>query len=934
MLFFLLSVVILVLAAIPLTKAIFGKEQPGKDQIKRAYRGGIILGAGIVLLTAFWFLLQFLTDYYWFSQLDYSKRFLTVLWSRLILYAGGAAFAGIFLYINYAMIRKGLGYRKNGYGIYAIIAAALILGFWPANLWNEILLLINQVRSPVEDPIFNQSVSFYLFSLPIYSAIVGWAVVVLFASYAVVTAVIAVKYSQQENLYWLRGNRKVVGHYLFLTGLFSLVLAGYFLLQVFYLLYSNDTAVIGVGYTDFHVTIYGFYAVAGAFLIAAVLFFAGIFSHSLQKRVFFLSHTGSPTGKSFILPGAILGVMALGLWLVPFLMQNLAVSPNEITLEKPFLQNNIEFTRLGYNISQERVEESLYPVGDEITTSVVEDNESTLDNVRLWDWRALVENLRQQQEIRLYYAFNDADIDRYHQNGEYRQMMVSVRELDKTNLDPRSRNWVSLKLKYTHGFGAVMVPANDILPTGGPNMVIKNIPPESDLENIQITQPRIYYGELTNDQVYVKTTESEFDYPQGDQIVTNFYDGEGGVWMGSLWRRFLYALRFDDYRLLISGYFTDESRVMFRRNIVERAQTLLPFLQLDRDPYPVITDQGRIVWIIDAYTTSSMYPYSQRYQGLLPQFSGNNYIRNSVKIVVDAFHGTVEPYVIDTSDVIISSYQKIFPGLFRSFEQMSQNLKRHIRYPADYFTIQSEIYTAYHMVNTETFYQREDLWEFATERYREQFQLVTPYYVMMEFPGSDSVEFALINPFTPRNRNVMNGWMAGRSDVPNYGKLTVYPIPKGQQVFGPRQIESRIDQNSIMSQAITLWSQQGSEVIRGNLLVIPLFYSDTLHMMYVEPLYVQAQDARLPEVRRVIVADQARVLWAEMFDSAIEALAQQVEALPEEAPEPGVAPQEAIDVERARALLQELRNLAAEGRFAAAGERLEELSGLLEDAGQ
>ncbi|MFW6244562.1 MAG: UPF0182 family protein, partial [Fibrobacterota bacterium] len=886
MLFFLLSALILLLAALPLLKAIFGRELPGKEQINHLYRGLIFFGAGIAGLTIFYFLLQFLTDYYWFSQLDYSNRFLTVLWSRVILYLAGAALVAIFFYINYAVIRRRLGYRRNGYGIYAIVAAALVLGFWPASLWNQILLFINQVRSPVEDPIFNRSISFYLFSLPIYSVLAGWAVVVLLGGYAVVTSVIATRYSQKENTYWLRGNRAVVGHYTFLTGLFALILAGYFFLRIFYLHYSNSTAVIGIGYTDYHVTIYGFYATVAAFVLAAALLLAASFSHSLRRRVLFLSHQGTPTGKTLILPGAVLAVMILGLWLAPFLVQNLVVSPNEITLERPFLENNIRLTRQGYSIDQERVEEELYPVGNTITTDIVDNNRATLDNVRLWDWRALIENLRQQQEIRLYYTFNDADIDRYHVNGNYRQMMISVRELDKSNLDPRSRNWVSMRLKYTHGFGAVLLPANDILTSGGPNLLIKNIPPVSDIQNIQIEQPRIYYGELTNDQVYVNTTEAEFDYPVGERMVTNFYDGEGGVWMGSLWRRLLYALRFDDYRLLISGYFTDDSKIMFRRNIIERAQTLLPFLLLDRDPYPVITEDGRIVWIIDAYTTSSMYPYSQRYRGLLSRFSGNNYIRNSVKIVVDAFNGPVQPYVVDSSDVIISSYQKIFPELFRTFEEMPDDLKRHIRYPADYFTIQSEMYTAYHMVNPETFYQREDLWEFATERYREQFQLVRPYYVMMKFPESDSVEFALINPFTPRNRNVMNGWMAGRSDIPNYGKLTVYPFPKGQQVFGPRQIEARIDQNSVMSQAITLWSQQGSEVIRGNLLVIPLFQRDSLFVMYVEPLYVQAQDAQLPEVRRVIVADQEQVLWAEMFDEAIAALARRVEALPEQPQEP------------------------------------------------
>ncbi len=930
MLFFLLSVIIIAAASIPLLRAFFSSGIPEDQQLHKIFKGAISTGIGIVAVVVFYFLIMFLTDYYWFNQLDFSNRFITVLVARLLLYGLGALMAGLFLYGNYAVIRNRLGYRRNGYGLFLIILTALILGFWPGALWNQFLLFFNQVRSPVEDPIFNRSISFYIFSLPILSILTGWIIMLILGGMSVVTAVLAMKYSQEQNPYWLK-SKASVQHYLFLAALLSLILAWYFFLQPFYLLYSNSSAVVGIGYTDANVTIYGYYAVTGCFLIFAILLFVSVWVPSLRSRALFFS-SGVPSFKTLIWPGFLVIIIAAAIWLIPSLIQTFAVSPNEITLEAPYLKNNIHYTRLGYSIDERRVEEELYPVGNSVTTTLVQNNQPTVDNVRLWDWRALIQNLRQQQEIRLYYAFNDVDVDRYRLQDSYRQMMLSMRELSKDNLDPRSRNWVNLRLKYTHGFGAVMVPANDVLPNGGPNMVIKNIPPESDLPDLQIEQPRIYYGELTDDQVYVKTTEPEFDYPIGEQIQTNFYDGEGGVWMGSLWRRFLYALKFDDYRLLVSQYFTTDSRVMFRRNISERAQQLMPFLLLDRDPYPVITDKGLIVWIIDAYTTSSMYPYSQRYGGMVEQFRGNNYIRNSVKIVLDAFNGTVEPYIIDTSDVIIATYNRIFPGLFKNFSQMPINLQQHIRYPADYFTIQSEMYAAYHMTNVETFYQREDIWEFATERYREQFQLVTPYYVMMEFPEVQSAEFALIIPFTPRNRNVMNGWMAGRCDIPNYGKLTVFPFPKRQQVLGPRQIEARIDQNAVMSQAITLWSQQGSQVIRGNLLVIPLFQDDSLFVLYVEPLYVQAEGAELPEVRRVIVADQIQVLWAEQFDQAIELLAQRVETLPETPAQPSPQEPSGIDVARARTLLGELRALAAEGNFSEAGARLEELVRMLEEA--
>jgi uncharacterized membrane protein (UPF0182 family) len=511
-------------------------------------------------------------------------------------------------------------------------------------------------------------------------------------------------------------------------------------------------------------------------------------------------------------------------------------------------------------------------------------------------------------------------------DGKYSQVMLAVRELLQENIDPRSQNWVSLHLKYTHSFGAVLLPAHDILSQGRPNLLIRGIPPVSFVESIQITQPRIYYGELTDNYVFVNTTELEFDYPIGDQVMYNSYDGKGGVPIGSFLNKLFYALRFDDYRLLISRYFTKDSKILFRRKIIERAQAIMPFLQFDRDPYPVITDDGRIVWILDSYTTSSMFPYSQQYRGMLRDFYGNNYIRNSVKVIVDAYDGTVEPYIIDSSDVIISTYNRVFPKLFKNFNQMPEDLKKHIRYPNDFFTIQAEMYAAYHMVNPETFYQREDLWEFATERYRAEFQIISPYYVMIEFPERDSVEFALIVPFTPRNKNVMNAWMAGRSDVPNYGKLTVYPFPKGVEVLGPRQIEARIDQNTIMSQSITLWGQRGSEVIRGNLLVIPLFHKDSLFVLYVEPIIIQAEAAQLPEIKKIIVADQNQVLWAEQFDQAMELLKRKVKQLEE----PQVdRPGRTIDIQQIRTLLQEFRNSINQGNYSDAGARLEELMEIL-----
>jgi hypothetical protein len=632
---------------------------------------------------------------------------------------------------------------------------------------------------------------------------------------------------------------------------------------------------------------------------------------------------------------------------VPAAFSNFVVEPNQITLESEFIEHNIEFTRQGFNIDDDSVDSRRFEVGRNISRSVVEENEATLDNIRLWDPGALLDNLQQQQEIRLYYEFHDVDIDRYDIDGEETQVMLSVREMEKSQLDPSSQTWVSRHLKFTHGYGLVFLPVHEFLPQGGPNLLIRNIPPESSID-LEVTRPEIYYGERTNDHVYVKTQEEEFNYPSGDENVYTEYQGDGGVDIGSPLRRFMYAWKYDGHQQLFSGYFDSDSRIMFDRNIVDRARKLAPFLTFDRDPYPVITEDGHVKYIIDAYTTARNYPYSERYQGDVREFNGTNYLRNSVKAVVDAYDGTVEFYVVDDDDVIINTYQSVFPGLFKPFDAMPDHLQEHIRYPVDYMTVQAEMYSTYHMEDVQTFYQREDVWQFATERYRDNFQSVDPYYVMLELPDSEEPEFVSMMPFTPKNKNVINAWMAGRSDMPNYGELTVFTFPKGVEVLGPRQIEARIDQDAEMSQRLSLWGQRGSDVIRGNLLTIPLFGEQELYMLFVEPIFLQAEGASLPEIKRVAMADQDRVVWGERFETALERVVGQrvadVFGDGQAAPQAAAAGQTPQGVagpvmsEELRSLIDEAvgafdsykQNLGS-NNFSDAGSSLEELNTLLQE---
>ena len=651
------------------------------------------------------------------------------------------------------------------------------------------------------------------------------------------------------------------------------------------------------------------------------------------------------TSRSWVVPAVVAGVLALALGVAPGFARAVILNPNEITLESEYLPHHINFTRSAYGIDDERVVETDYEVGTDIDAQVLADNQPTMSNIRLWDWRALQDNLSQQQEIRLYYQFHDVDIDRYEINGERTQVMISVRELEKNALDSASQTWVSRHFKYTHGYGLVALPVNEFLPQGRPDLLVRNIPPVSEVPRFDLSRPEIYYGERTTDHVYVKTSQQEFDYPSGNENVYTDYTGDGGVPIGGLVRRLSWAWRVDGYRQLFSSYFRPDSRIMYRRSIVERARAVAPFLSYDRDPYPVVTEDGRVVYILDAYTTSSAYPYAEPYRGKLDLFRGINYIRNSVKVVVDAYDGSVDFYVMRPDDPLIATFSDVFDGLFQPLDAMPIDLRSHIRYPADLLTVQAELYGTYHMTDTQVFYQREDVWQFATERYRANFQDVEPYYVLLQYPGEERTEFVLMLPFTPQNKNLINAWMAGRSRYDRYGELTVYPLPKGVEVLGPRQIEARIDQNTEMSQSLSLWGQRGSEVVRGNLLTIPLFSNDLLYILYVEPIYLQAEDAQLPEIKRVALADQSRVVWGEDFAGAVDRLLGELPPTPgaldraataeEEDEQPdaaGAALPEGPDELLARAsdALGRYRRAASEGRFADAGRALEEVESAID----
>ncbi|MFY9475612.1 MAG: UPF0182 family protein, partial [Bacillota bacterium] len=564
---------------------------------------------------------------------------------------------------------------------------------------------------------------------------------------------------------------------------------------------------------------------------------------------------------------------------LPDLVQRFAVEPSELSRESRYIAYNIESTRRAFGLDQ--IETGRLDVDHDLTYErLIEDHDDTIENIRLWDWRSLGQTYQQLQEIRAYYDFHDIDLDRYQVGDKTRQMAISARELSVTRLPEEAKTWISEHLVYTHGYGLALSPTSEASREGLPRFIIGDIPPRSSEPGFLVERPEIYFGEKTDDYVIVNTAAKEFDYPEGDSAAYTVYEGTGGIRLSSLLRRVAFALRFGSSKVLFSSDISSESRVMFDRNIKTRVQRIAPFLTYDEDPYLVLAD-GRLFWIWDAYTVSSYYPFSQ------PVQAGFNYIRNSVKVVIDAYNGDVTFYLSDPSDPVAATLSKIFKSLFKPFDDMPDDLKAHLRYPVDLFEIQAQVLCVYHVTEPDTFYSRGDNWEFPVEVYGEQRVRVSPYYVYMKTPGEERAEYLLILPLVPSGKDNMAGWLMARCDVPRLGELVLYTFPKDRLVYGPMQIESRIDQNPEISQDLTLWSQRGSKVIRGNLLVIPIDTS----ILYVEPLYLLAEQSELPELRRVIVAFGDSVAMGDTLDEALRAVfsaASETVRREEESPEIGV----------------------------------------------
>jgi uncharacterized membrane protein (UPF0182 family) len=802
------------------------------------------------------------TDWLWFQEVGYSQVFLTMLSYRGGLFTAVALSVLVFLYANLTFAARTarpdvLWELEDQLGLPGrVVIEPLIRRFLPVVLalisflaglrasanWEMVLGYLNAGPFGTIDPLFGRDLSFFVFTLPFWRRLATWGTTLVVGT-LVLTLVIYVL--QRSLVLTSRGPRLAAGAraHLLVLGAFLLALVGVgFWLDRFELVYSPRGVVFGAAYADVNAALPALGVLTVLALVAAGAALAQLARPGLRLVAMSLA--------------ALVAVWVLGLGLYPAIVQRFRVAPNELEAERPYIVHNIRMTRQAYGL--DRIVEREFPADETLDGGALQRNAPTIKNIRLWDHGPLLRTYGQLQEIRTYYKFMDVDVDRYAVNGEYRQVMLSARELSYPHLQA-SRSWINEHLTFTHGYGVVVGPVNRVTPEGLPDFLVKDIPPRSQ-GFPSITRPEIYFGEIANDYVLVRTRSQELDYPAGDQNVYTTYKGRGGIPLSSFFRKLVFAARFGEIKILLSNDLTDESRVLMHRPVAERIRRIAPFFRYDRDPYIVVAADGRLVWMLDGYTTTDRFPYSEPVRGV------GNYIRNSVKATVDAYDGTVTFYLADGTDPIVQAYGRAFPGLLRPLEEMPADLRQHIRYPEDFFTLQARKYAVYHMEDPQVFYNKEDMWTIPRRTIEGRDREMEPYYTILRLLGEKREEFVLLTLFNPSRRDNMIAWLAARSDPPNYGRLIVYNFPKQKLVYGPRQIDARIDQDAEISQQLTLWSQRGSSVIRGSLLAIPIDQS----LIYVQPIYLAASEqGALPELRRVVVAHGNQIAMEPTLEQAL-----------------------------------------------------------------
>jgi len=843
----------------------FRLEDLDFSRIYQLAKVGLGILALILVLSGIGWVQSFYTDWLWFSSLGYEQIIIKVVVTSLVLFILGAAVFLALALPNIWAAHKGVSrmrllnqnvpmqlyFQARKLLLWAAVIAAVLgavfLARSLATQWERFLLFMHQVPFDQTEPIFDRDLAFYVFTLPALEFARSWLIVA-----AVAVLLLVGVYYYLSSL--LRGEQFVltgrIRSHLAILGAFILVLValGHWLGR-YDLLSSTLGAVHGVGYTDDNILRPGL-----ALMTVVALISAGMLAASVFYR-----------GKQLIIGSLALwfGMNLIVVYLAPGLVQRFVVEPSELARERGYLEHNIQFTRQAFGL--DRIVSQRHPARGDLDRQTIEANKGTVRNVRLWDEGPLLQSYNQIQFFRLYYDFLEVHTDRYTVDDELRQVMLATRELSADKLPTEAQRWVNRRLQFTHGYGVAMTPVTEVEDGGRPGFFVRDVPPKGELS---LERPEIYYGLKSLDYLIVRSRMQEFNYPGPEGPVYTHYEGEGGVRLDSFFRRLMYAWKFRDINILISDEITRESMIQYRRTIPERFSTVTPFFLRNREAYSVVAD-GRLFWIQDAYTVTSRYPYSS------PWDNRFNYIRNSIKTVVDAYHGSMDYYVFDPEDPLIRAYDSMFPGLLKPMDRMPEYLKEHVRYPQDMFTVQSGMLLQYHMQDPVVFYNKEDQWSVPVQSSFGRTEVLRPYYIVARLPGQEQEEFLLIQPFTPINRHNLVGWLAARSDGDSYGQLVLYNFPAGRHVDGPNQVEARIDNDAVISEQFTLWGQVGSEVFRGILLVIPV--GDAL--LYAEPVFLKPDTLDFPELRRIILADSRQVVMHQSLDASIDALVGELPAV-------------------------------------------------------
>jgi len=888
----------------------------------------LMIAAAVLLVVVLGSIAGYVQKWLWMRQLDYAGIFWTLLSVQWAMFCSAFVFAFLYLWINLRQAMKNSaalrgGVRAGGPAPWssadAVVQAgidfslgllkpavvlisagvALLFAFGFYSQWDTYLRFRFGGSFGASDPLFGVDVGFYLFHLPFYELLQTSLMLLTALSLAIVILIYVIfgllRVNGDEEI---AASRDVTSH---LSALLFILVANWgfgFYLDYYKLVYSTLGVVFGAGYTADHVTRIALWVMVAVSAAACALLALNFF----RPR----------SGGLLVGSGVYLAFYVVGVFLLPAVFQKFFVQPSELALETPYLKSYIEFTRKAYQL--DAVQETSYPALADLTPAALARNQDTIQNIRLWDARPLLQTYRQTQAIRLYYQFYHVGVDRYHLADGYHQVMLATRELSP-ELPAQAQTWVNQYLQFTHGYGLVMSFVSKTTGDGFPQYLLENVPAESEF-GLNIIQPSIYFGESMPGYRIVATGIKEFDYPKGNDNVYTSYAGRGGISLDSFWKKLLFAWTQGDVNILLTSYLRPESRIQIWRTVQQRVAQIAPFLRLDGDPYPVLS-AGKLYWIQDAYTESDQFPYSEPHR---TGFGDNlNYVRNSVKVVVDMYDGTVHFYVMDPEDPVLAVYRRAFPGVFKDLDQLSADLRAHLRYPEGLFAIQADEYRTFHMTDPQVFYNREDLWVVPKETYAGQTTPMEPYYILMKLPGSDRLEYLLMTPFTPQNRENMISWMAARCDFPEYGKMLFYQLPKDKLIYGPTQIEAMINQNTTISQQLTLWNQQGSRVVRGQLVVTPIENS----FLYIVPLYLQAEGTNFPQLKRVIAIAADNVVMEPTLDEALKNVFGARQPVAGSSQPPTSTPQPALA--QARAQLEEARQALQHGDWVKFGTAMEGL---------